>query len=349
VSTERANEIEEAASEWLIRRDSQNWTEADQLRFDEWFNASTLNRVAYLRLELAWEDAARLKALGAGIRDDQPPPRGQWNLTPFFEQRQRASSATRRTFRHRRTFFAIAATILLAVGIGAYVTLAPSGTRYTTPVGEIASVPMTDGSKVTLNTDSQIRVTLTDTERRVDLKYGEAFFEVSKDPKRPFVVNAGGKRVIAVGTQFSVRREDNDIQIVVTEGKVRVEDVRRERPGGEASPRDGSADVFLTPGSIAHAGNAGVLVQRKTLSEAEQQLSWRVGVLMFRDQSLSDAVAEFNRYNVRKIVVGDPAVAALKIEGNFRATNVDAFVRLLESGFPVRATVEQDRILLTSK
>ncbi len=70
---------------------------------------------------------------------------------------------------------------------------------------------------------------------------------------------------------------------------------------------------------------------------------------MFRDQSLSDAIAEFNRYNVQKIVIGDPAVAALKIEGNFRATNVDAFVRLLESGFPVRATVEQDRILLTSK
>ena len=355
VSTERANEIEEAASEWLIRRDSQNWTEADQLRFDEWFNASTLNRVAYLRLELAWEDAARLKALGAGIRDDQPPPRGQWNLTPFFEQRQPASSATRKTFRHRRTFFAIAATILLAVGIGAYVALAPSGTRYTTPVGEIASVPMRDGSKVTLNTDSQIRVTLTDSERRVDLKYGEAFFEVSKDPKRPFVVNAGGKRVVAVGTQFSVRRDDNDIQVVVTEGKVRVEDtssrlrVRGEGPGGEASRQDGSADVFLTPGSVAHAGDAGVLVQRKTLSEAEQQLSWRVGVLMFRDQSLSDAIAEFNRYNVQKIVIGDPAVAALKIEGNFRATNVDAFVRLLESGFPVRATVEQDRILLTSK
>jgi len=99
------------------------------------------------------------------------------------------------------------------------VTLAPGGTRYSTPVGEIASVPMRDGSKVTLNTDSQIRVTLTDSERRVDLKYGEAFFEVSKDPKRPFVVNAGGKRVIAVGTQFSVRRDANDIQVVVTEGR----------------------------------------------------------------------------------------------------------------------------------
>jgi transmembrane sensor len=103
--------------------------------------------------------------------------------------------------------------------------------------------------------------------------------------------------------------------------------------------------VFLTPGNIARAGEAGVLVQRRTLPEAEEQLSWRMGWLMFRNQGLADAIAEFNRYNVRKIVIQDPAIASLKIEGNFRATNVEAFVRLLESGFPVRAEVRADQIL----
>jgi transmembrane sensor len=107
--------------------------------------------------------------------------------------------------------------------------------------------------------------------------------------------------------------------------------------------------VFLTPGSIARAGEAGVLVQRKTLPEAEEQLSWRAGVLMFRNQSLAEAAAEFNRYNLQKIVIRDPAVAALKIEGNFRATNVEAFVRLLESGFPVRAETQADQIVLATK
>jgi transmembrane sensor len=221
---------------------------------------------------------------------------------------------------------------------------APNGERYATPVGGLASVPMADGSKVTLNTDSQIRIALTDTERRVELGHGEAFFEVSKDPKRPFVVRAGDKRVIAVGTKFSVRRDGDDVEIVVTEGKVRVEDGAM----GEGS-RVGSADVFLTPGSIARADEAGVLVQRKTLPEAEEQLSWRTGWLMFRDQELADAIAEFNRYNVSKIVIQDPAIASLRIEGNFRATNVEAFVRLLESGFPVRAEVRDDQILLTAK
>ena len=198
---------------------------------------------------------------------------------------------------------------------------------------------------VTLNTDSQIRIALTDTERRVELRHGEAFFEVSKDPNRPFVVRAGDQRVIAVGTKFSVRREGDDVEIVVTEGKVRVED----GAAGQGYRVGGSADLFLTPGSIARADDAGVLVQRRTLPEAEEHLSWRTGWLMFRNQGLADAIAEFNRYSARKIVIQDPAIASLKIEGNFRATNVEAFVRLLESGFPVRAEVRADQIVLTAK
>jgi transmembrane sensor len=420
---ERTNQIDAAASAWLIRRDSGAWSAGDQARLEEWLNASTLNRVAFLRLELAWEDTARLKALGAGVPGDRPPPPGRWNLTPFFDPHASGSShddprmglpgpasgqpafeespmplttpdlgptaewnsaqaeagspqvgqirgggiadgpsqtlhpyttpaaspsaerATHLRPARRKIAFAAVAALMLAIGIGGYIVLAPNGERYATPIGGLASVPMADGSHVTLNTDSQIRIALTDTERRVELGRGEAFFEVSKDAARPFIVRVGSKRVIAVGTKFSVRREGDDIEVVVTEGKVRVED----RAVEHGSRADGSADVFLMPGSIARADEAGVLVQRKTLPEAEEQLSWRTGVLMFRDQSLGEAAAEFNRYNVRKIVIQDPSVAALKIEGNFRATNVEAFVRLLESGFPVRAEMQADQIVLAAK
>jgi transmembrane sensor len=376
MGTKRTHKIDAVASDWLIRRESGAWSAADQARLDEWLNAATLNRVAFLRLELAWEDAARLKALGAGIAGDRPPPPGRWNLTPFFDSHASESSgndpetvlsepasacptieespylpapaagrAKPLGLRQRKLALSAAAALLFAVGGGLYLAFAPNGERYATPVGGLASVPMLDGSKVTLNTDSQIRIALTDTERRVELGHGEAFFEVSKDPKRPFVVRAGDKRVIAVGTKFSVRREGDDIEIVVTEGKVRVED----GAAGQDSRVGGSADVFLTPGSIARADDAGVLVQRRTLPEAEEHLSWRTGWLMFRDLGLADAIAEFNRYSARKIVIQDPAIASLKIEGNFRATNVEAFVRLLESGFPVRAEVRADQILLTAK
>ena len=379
MSTERkevpaTGAIEEVASEWLIRRDSPSWSADDQRGFDEWLNDSSLHRVAYLRLEAAWEDAARLKALGAGFPGDVPPPRGEWNLGPYFSASRKDSSSSLpdesaadelsvdqdrkeepapagasevrsasapRPRRWNVARMSLAATAVLAVGVGAYVTLLSRGERHSTAVGRIETVALPDGSKVTLNTDSEIRVRLTDAERDIDLKQGEAFFEVAKDARRPFVVTAGGKRVIAVGTQFSVRRELSDVEIVVTEGQVRVEE-------GAARAGGSVAQEVLTPGNIAHAGTAGVLVQRESVAQAEVRLSWRSGILMFRDQSLRSAVEEFNRYNARKIVIADPDVAALKIEGNFRATNVDAFVRLLESGFPVHAATEGGQIILTS-
>jgi len=359
VSTDRTNDIEEAASEWLIRRDSGQWTPTDQERFEQWLEAATLNRVTFLRLELAWEESARLKALGAGIPGDQPPPPGSWTLTPFFNLRQQvARVAAGRgglpgTRIGRGKGLALAASLLFAIVVasGAYQFWDRSGERYTTVVGGIASVPILDGSKITLNTNSQVRVALTQAERHIDLKQGEAFFEVAHDASRPFVVEAGNKRVVAVGTKFSVQRDGDSIVVVVTEGKVRLEDA--DAPlrssadvSGSATARGADAPVFLTAGAIARANDAGLLVQHKSLAEAETRLSWRSGVLMFRELPLAEAVAEFNRYNVRQIVIEDPAVATLKVEGNFRAANVEAFVRLLESGFPVRASVQADRIVI---
>jgi transmembrane sensor len=133
-----------------------------------------------------------------------------------------------------------------------------------------------------------------------------------------------------------VRNDGNSVEVVVTEGKVRIED-------------SGSAARLLTPGAVAVASDVGVSVRHLSVEDAETRLSWREGVLTFRDADLAAAVAEFNRYNLQKIVIADPAVASLKVEGNFRPTNAEAFIRLLELGFPVRASREGDRIILVSR
>jgi transmembrane sensor len=340
VSKDRTNNIEEAASQWLVRRDSGQWTQADQTQFESWLDASTLNRVAFLRLELAWEESARLKALGAGVAGDMPPPPGRWNINSlFFHQHASEPAASRRKLpRLRGRRIAAAASVLFAVAaFGAYQFGTDNSEHFATQIGGLEKVPMLDGSRITLNTNSELSVALTDDERRIDLERGEAFFEVAHDADRPFIVDVGGKRVIAVGTKFSVRRNGQSIEVVVTEGKVRME------------PRGAGETVFLVAGEVALSNDAGLLVQRGTVEDAETRLSWRDGVLSFRDMPLAEAVAEFNRYNVRKITIAEPAVAAMKVEGNFRPTNVQAFVRLLESGFPIRASVSDESIVLGSR
>lgn len=346
MSRDRTNDIEETASDWLIRRDSGRWNDSDAAGLEQWLGISTLNRVTFLRLERAWEEAARLKALGAGIAGDLPPPPGRWNISSLFIRR-RANEIVDPAGRgglsnapaSRRSRFAAAAGILLAMAaaVGVYQLELGNTERFTTRVGGLEKVPMVDGSRITLNTNSDLNVVMSQAERRIDLTKGEAFFEVAHDSSRPFIVVAGGKRVVAVGTKFSVRRNGPALEVVVTEGKVRMENAEAAGP------------VFLTAGEIAMSTESGLVVQRKSVEEAETLLSWRDGVLSFRDVPLSDAVAEFNRYNVRKITIADPGVAAMKVEGNFRPTNVGAFVRLLESGFPIRASVSDERIVLGSR
>jgi transmembrane sensor len=164
---------------------------------------------------------------------------------------------------------------------------------------------------------------------------------VAKDTARPFAVRAGEHRVVAVGTRFSVRRDGDDVRVVVTEGTVRL----------ESDPVDGrSQPVSLLPaGSIALANRNGVLVRNGAVADAERQVDWRRGYVVFLDTPLATAAAEFNRYNTRPIVLADSAAAQLRIGGSFRWSNTDVFVNLLEQALPVQAEREADRIVLRSR
>lgn len=174
-------------------------------------------------------------------------------------------------------------------------------------------------------------------ERRIVLQQGEGYFEVAKDAARPFVVEAGDRRVIAVGTRFSVRRESTGIRVVVTDGVVRL---------ASAASAPSQADLRLEAGSVATATSDGVTVQSLAIEKADEYLSWRNGFLQFRDTPLGDAIAEFNRYNVRKLVVADARAASVRVGGNFRWSNPDAFVALLKSAFAIRVEKQGDSIVL---
>jgi transmembrane sensor len=340
-----ARKIDDQAVAWLIRRDSADWSEADATQLTVWLNASTANRVAFLRLEVGWGQSERLAALGAGKPRGVVPARGQWRVSPFFEPRLAIAGTSKKPHR-RRPLIALAASLLAGAALAACLMLVHSGDGYATPIGGTASIPLRDGSNITLNTASKIRVAVTGTERRVELEQGEAYFDVAKDRSRPFIVIAGNQRVVAIGTRFSVLREKDDVRVVVTEGKVRFEPTSAPLNFGPGSERP--AAPLLAAGAIARASDSAVLVETKPLQRAEEILSWRSGYLTFDETTLADAVAEFDRYNTRKIYIQDPGVAALRINGKFRATNAAAFIRVLRDGFGIRAQESEGRIVLSA-
>ena len=334
--------VEQCAAEWLARREFKAWTDTDDAALQAWLGADTGHRVAFLRLQAAWSESDRLQALAAGWKQPGPPPRGYWT-TPAGERIELAPRTP--THRHRVPRIAAAAMVLiactLATGLGWRAYTRVDSAHLQTALGATGTLPMADGSQAILASDSRIDVRLSRRQRHVALEQGEAFFSVAKDPGRPFVVAAGGHDVVAVGTRFSVRRDGPDLRVVVTEGTVRLES---RATGAAARPAS-----LLPAGSIAIVHGEDVLLRSVALEDAERLLDWRQGLLAFRDTTLAEAAAEFNRYNARKLVIGDAEAGALRIGGSFRADNATGFVRLLEQGFPVHAEERGERIVLHSR
>jgi transmembrane sensor len=338
---ENARTTEATAAAWFAKRDSGMWEPQDQAEFDAWLGSSLAHRLAFIRVETVWKQAQRLKALRASPRDGQVPPVGEWQFSPFFESKLAPGASPM----HKRFAVGILGTWARGVAAGLFLAVVVAGSwymissrslTYRTAVGGTETVPLPDGSVVTLNTNTEIRVALTRTARTVSLE-GEAFFEVAKDPVRPFVVDVGNERVTAVGTKFSVRREGESVRVAVTEGHVLME-----TKASAAQPL-----AHLAPGDVASADAGGVLVRQKSIAQVEaEDLTWRQGYITFRDAPLGDVVKELNRYNVRKIKVSDPSVAAIRIGGKFRVANVDAFLRLIQQGAPVRASEQGDDVVL---
>lgn len=334
-----AGPLKDAAAEWILRQHSAEWSEADAMELQQWMRASTTNRVAYLRARATWEAAERLKVLGAGLEPGVVPSPEVLTDSAYFNGRPgQGDPVTHRGLaRAMPVNWRWAATVLFTVCVGAiwYYARFPAN-EYSTAVGVTSTIPLSDGSRVTLNTNSEIQVAVSEAGRSVTLEHGEAFFEVAKDPNRPFVVRAGAERIVVLGTKFSVLRTNGEVRVVVTEGRVWVNGTQI--AAGEVAR------------SKAARGNTPQLaVEQRALPEAEEMLSWRSGFVVFHETPLEDAVAEFNRYNDKQVVIRDPRVAELKVSGNFKATYLESFINLLEDGFPVVAERHGGRIVLTAR
>jgi transmembrane sensor len=351
--TANSRQVECAAAAWLARRDAGDWSDREQAALEAWLAQSTAHRVAFLRLEAAWSEAGRLKALGAGAPRQRVPGRGAWARSHYFGATgddapfagRRGWVAARRLRKRRPLRVAVpamAAVFVAATMVAAWLWRVDANVdrgAWHTALGARQVVHLADGSVATLGSDTELRAALSRRERDLDLVRGEAFFDVARDHTRPFVVRANGYHVIAVGTRFDVRRRPDGLRVIVTRGLVRLQ------------PASGSmrAATELPAGSVALVDGGIVTVRHVALARAEEYLSWRNGYVVFHGTPLDEATREFNRYNRRKIVIADPSLDRLRVGGNFRLDNSQAFVRLMQQVFPIRVERQGDRMVLSGR
>lgn len=321
-----AMEIEERAAHWLARRQEPQWSSADQAALDAWLQESTSHEVAFLRLEYGWSKVDRLTVL-------RKPP------VPRQEIEEARPVPAHRSVRRPLAWLAAAAVLVMSVALFYFYGDVFTRDLYATTIGGHEVVPLPDGSRIELNTDTRVRTSFTADTRSVWLERGEAYFDVARDPARPFVVYAGNRRVTVLGTKFSVRLDPdaNRVQLAVAEGRVQFEQIRVSEP---APP------TIATGGEKVIAEGATLRVESRTVESVATDLSWRQGVLMFDHTTLAQAAEEFNRYNRKRLVV-ESAAAQIRIGGSFEAANVDGFVRLLHDTFGLNVAESEGQILVS--
>jgi transmembrane sensor len=208
-------------------------------------------------------------------------------------------------------------------------------------------VALTDGSVVDLNANSQLQVRFSAGRRQVDLAAGEAHFQVAHNPNRPFIVTANGVSVRAVGTAFDVRLVGDNVEVLVTEGKVEVDrkaaSVLFSRTEAVVPQLSAGERTFVTPNL-----DSTPLVENVVPAKVHALLSWQDRMTSFVDVPLREMVVRVNRCNATRLVIADPSLAERRIGGVIALDNVDAFVRLLEQGGDIAAERRGSEIILRS-
>ena len=311
-------QIQVDASNWVVERHtSPDWDGDSQARLDDWLSQSVLHRVAYLRFEDAWKRSQRLTVLRIARR-------GQ----AFVEAISRL----------RPTILRSAAALLVTAAAGYAITQypkAPEGQAFTTSVGGRETIVMGDGSRIELNTDTSLRLREAANKREVWLDRGEALFQIKHDAHRPLTVYAGNRRVSDLGTQFVMRREQDRLRVALLEGEVAI------------GPSDNEGrDLVLAPGNVFLATADRISVTTEPQKALAKELAWRSGLIVFHRTPLTEAAAEFNRYNREQIVVSVSAAGHV-INGALPANNPEELAQIAHSLFGLEFARRDGKIFIT--
>ncbi len=327
--------IRNKASAWRVLHDS-GLNDTQRVEFQLWLDADVRHAMYYGDISATWDSLTNLKGLNLETNDNIHPTKisKKRNLIILL------CSAS-----------AMAAAFLFIINITSkpeFITVNDADVFKSKTPNEKQLLP--DGSIVQLNIDATVEIEFTESHRLVKLLNGEAHFNVFRDKKRPFIVNINNVNVIAIGTVFNVNMTDENIQVIVTEGKVRVDNVIT---GKSVMP------IAIIPEKILHAGQRLVLntknselephIYNLNNSDRERLLSWCEPRLIFTNLPLQEIAMEFNKHNSHQIVIINKSLAEKRLGGNFSPYAFDKFINLLEKDFGVHVEVHDGYTVLSEK
>lgn len=339
-----AEVVRTEASAWFAQIESGDLDTADVEALREWLARSPLHVKELKRLARLSSDLNILTSLARPIEQAaetwrpivRGPHRPRWSL-------------------------AVAAVTLMvtAVIVLRLIPETPLSQTLITGVGEYKAFDMPDGSIIALNTGSRVEVSFSRSQRKVSMLSGEALFTVAKDRARPFIVSIGHRKVEAVGTAFVVRLNQNEVEVAVTEGQVRLSTTEPENPNPVSSFESfaGPAlhqNVLLDKGQslkmpIALNGDT-IEIQSMSDSQMRRKLAWREGLLDFERAPLRQVIQEVNRHSSKNIVIQDTALMAMEFDGLFRVGETDKLLQALALRTDIDVQyLEGDTVLLSQR
>lgn len=326
--------IRHAAADWRSRRDA-GLDAAAEAEFIAWLDADERHAIAFGEIEETF----------AALRQLERTRPGEGAPDPDLLARPAAGIASLPRRRYSWATWGLAAAAVIAIGfwVGSTTDRGTPVAAHQAPSAEPRRLDLPDGSVVELNDRSRVDVQFSAGERRVRLVQGEAYFTVAKDAGRPFVVEARGVAVRAIGTAFCVHLQAGAVAVLVAEGTVAVNAPRLELTTNPASApveeplllEGGHRVAIALPPERAVASRPNV--ESVSATGLAQALAWRSRPLEFVDAPLAQVVAEFNRYNRHQLVIADESLARQRFGGTFLPDAYLTVVRLLEIDFDVVA------------
>ena len=349
--------IESEAQDWITQLDKGRPSREELNEFQEWLNRSPYHKDAFKVAAAAWIGMDRLSVL--------------LDMSSGANTVGKAYRPIARTwFRLLQPGYAVAGLILAIVVIIAF-TAYPNisgnfqengfDADYITSIGEVRSITLPDGSRVSMNTKSKINVTYAHDVRLIRLSEGEAWFDVYHDTEKPFIVYAGHFAVWAVGTAFSVNLMNNNVNLTVTEGRIEVASLQdgvfpETRPDWKVIKQAAfriplvQGQHMILDNNLGNSNDAIELVRQIEPEQIEKNLSWRDGMLIFDNDTLKEVVAEINRYTSMKIIISESEIQDMRFGGYFKAGDITSILASLEEGFGIRVEkINQDLVYLSQQ